>query len=81
VACSGTRRSRPPLGFDPLDRLLGIIKDMEHAVDSKGWPHATYGNNKVGFTTVDVQTHRLGVSELGQAISAGLIQLTGLGIY
>jgi len=54
---------------------------MEHAVDSKGWRHATYGNNKVGFTTVDVQTHRLGVSELGQAISAGLIQLTGLGIY
>ena len=54
---------------------------MEHVVDSKGWPHATYGNNKVGFTIVVVRTHRFGVSELGQAISAGLIQLTGLGIY
>ena len=73
MACSGTRRSRPPLGFDPLDRLLGIIKDMEHAMYSKGWPHATYGNNKVGFTIVVVRTHRFGVSELGQGISAGFI--------
>ena len=73
MACSGRRRSRPPPGFDPSDRLLGIIKDMEHAMYSKGWPHATYGNNKVGFTTVDVQTHRLGISELGQAISVGFI--------